>query len=222
MCAFGVSGEKVTSDIYGDPGFTNLSKTTAGGSSCSIIGDSSCGDQKRMGGQTSKQSNLVVIENIQKALQNHEEEKRRMQLGPGGFPGGNVGKFMDGGDGKPGYAGVTFHVETFLLVLGACGMISVALYLLFRCARKGSCLPAYLRAAVEGNSAIKRRVRYYRPSSSPTEDFEIQMHPQLEMQKTRRGKYESEELGSGGSQHERIYPRIEPKEVNVMGGVGLG
>ena len=137
-----------------------------------------------------------------------------------------MGKFMDGGDGKPGYAGVTFHVETFLLVLGACGMISVALYLLFRCARKGSCLPTYLRAAVESNSAISRRVRYYRPPSSPTEDFQIQMHP-LEMQKKNmRGKYESEEFGGGGSQHERmherIYPRIEPKEVNVMGGVGLG
>ena len=200
-CTSGVTGEIVTS----------------------FAGDNSGDNQENMGGQTSKQANLVVIENLQRALSLHEQEKRKIQLGPNDFPGGNVGKFMDD---KGGYAGVNFHVETFLLVLGACGMIGVALYLLLRCARKGSCLPTYLRAAVEGNSAINRRVRYYRPPSSPTGDFQVQMHP-LEMQKKNtRGRYESEELGGGSGQHERvherIYPRIEPKEVNIMGGVGLG
>ena len=172
-----------------------------------------------MGGQSSKQSNLVVIENLQKALSLHEKEKGKIQLSPNGFPGGNTRKFMDN---NGGYAGVNFHVETFALVLAACGMIGVTLYLLLRCFRKGSCLPAYLRAAVERSSAGNKRVIYYRPPSSPTGDFQVQMHP-LEMQKRR---YEPEELGGGSGQHERVhervYPRLEPKEVNIMGGVGLG
>ena len=196
-CTSKVSGEVVTSFAVGDFGYS----------------------QENMGGQSSKQSNLVVIENLQKALSLHEKEKGRMQLGPNGFPGGNTGKFMDD-DG--GYAGVNLHVETFALVLAACGMIGVTLYLLRRCFRKGSCLPAYLRAAVERSSAGNKRVIYYRPPSSPTGDFQIQMQP-LEMQKRR---YEPEELGGGSGQHERVhgkvYPRLEPKEVNIMGGVGLG
>ena len=226
------ASDRDTIDTCGESGFLNSGKAAAGGSSVGAVSDNTSGAEERMGGESSKQTNLVVVENLQKALLNHDEQKRKMQLGPGGFPGGNFGKIEDN-EGKPGYAGLSFHVETFFLVLGACGAIAIALYLLFKCAREGSCLPTYLRAAVEGNSSIRRRVGCYRPS--PAEDYEIRMHPELEMQNAMRGKYEPGEFGSG--QHERIYPQIDKgrenrastaesdyrrsKEVNVMG-VGLG
>ena len=123
---------------------------------------------------------------------------------------------------RSGYATTSFHVETFLMVLGTCMAITTAIYLLYTCAKEGSCLPKYFKRAAEG-----RMVRYWRNPSAPSPECGVSIYPDVVPQRMLsagppktiydhagpQAIYEYDPPLHSFQQHGRsIYPRLDKRE----------
>ena len=84
--------------------------------------------KKRMGSPNSKVNNEVAIVNIQEALARHEETKSQKYMME---PGSTIGRMKN----------VSFHSDTFLVIILASTAIVMFAYLFYSCLKRGKLCP---------------------------------------------------------------------------------